>query len=89
MVSGPVAIPAIDRPVITGLKRHHGLLAALHANCREHFTLTGLVAAVVSGLFSGSPAVRATLGFIVIAFFFEKSLFTLTENECRAAIFTC
>jgi hypothetical protein len=70
-----VAIPAIYRFVVAGLEGHHGLLATLRAHGREHFTFAGLVSAVVSDLFPGGPAIRATLGFIVIAFFLEKSLF--------------
>ena len=76
------ALAAINRTVLTGLERHSGLLAAIRANRRIHFTFPsgGVLAGVAAGL--------AALGFIHKALRRVKLLLPGCEYKFLAAFLT-
>jgi hypothetical protein len=77
------AVAAVNRTVISRLKRYARLAAAGRARGGEH--LSGGGAAVFPGLTAGFAA----LGFVGEAFFCVEVLFACAEDKLCAAVFTC
>ena len=77
------AVAAINRAVFSRLKRNACFRTAGSAGCGEHFSL-GLCTAV----FARHTALFASLRLVLEAFLSIELLFTGSEYELRAAVFT-
>lgn len=75
------AIAAINRLIVGGPERNHGVPATLSAHCGIHFPIAAALL-----ILPCSPACRATLGLIGEALFSEEVLFALGEYEIGAAV---
>lgn len=86
------AFPAINRTVVSRLKRHFGCTAALGTNCRIHLALPALaldsVTTKTAALFASGAAYGATDGFVLESFFGIEFLLTGGKHEIGTAIST-
>jgi hypothetical protein len=80
-----VAIAAVDRPSVSWLERHLGVLAASSANRREHLPLTTFLYA--QPLLLGSAASRTALGVIGETFFGIEFLLGGGKREICLAVY--
>lgn len=82
------AVAAVNRLLVVGLERDHGVAAALGADGRVHFTLgiTSRRAAAIAHRLFGGAAGRATLRLIFETLLAEESLLLFGEHEGRSAI---
>jgi hypothetical protein len=81
-----VALFAIDRASLSGLKRHGGFDAALSTGYSEHLPRLFVVA---KALFApGCPALRTTRGLVLQAVRLVEFLLTDAENELLPAVAT-
>jgi len=81
-----VAVAAIHRPVLSRLKRHFTVLAALSAYCRMHLAASFVPAEAVALRSPCFATGRAALGFIGIAPGGVKLLIIGAMGECVAAV---
>jgi hypothetical protein len=86
-----VALPAVYRPVATGLKRHFRNGTALAANSPVHLPGTGseIVAPLATALarFPGGPAIGTPGRFVGKTLFSEKFLLAGRKDKLFAAFF--
>jgi len=86
------AFPAINRTVVSRLKRHFGCTAALGTNCRIHLALPALALVSVTtrtaALFASGTAYGATDGFVLESFFGIEFLLTGGKHEIGTAVST-
>jgi len=87
-----VALPAIYRSALSGLKRHFGVFATLGTDCREHLALRLLSVATVSvtsvalAFFSSLSTGGTAFGLVSITLGLEEILLRCTEDELSSAI---
>lgn len=87
-----VALPAIYRSALSGLKRYFGVFATLGTDCGEHLALRLLGVATVSvtsvalAFFSFLSTGGTAFGLVSIAFGLEEILLCSTEGELSSAI---
>jgi len=76
------AVAAINRTIVSRLKRNSGFTATGRTGCGEHFSRR------CAAVFSGVAAGLASLGLVCKAFFSVELLLTCSENKLRATILT-
>jgi hypothetical protein len=81
-----ITIAAVDWSPVSGLERHLGVFATISTDSGKHFPGSLTAIATTALLFPGSPALRATLGFVGVPLGSKEFLLASIKYETCATV---